>query len=98
MFGIYVQNFPSSNCQSLLANWSYDQPHSDPGSNSDSCNDLGDSDESDIAAPSYSIITDTNDISYQQQLSESDLEDISNTDSDLDLSSSLQPVRHMHIS
>lgn len=91
----YVQGFPnaSSDSQSLLANWSYDRPHSNP--DSDSCSDLQDSDESDITAPSYSIITSGNDLSYQQ-LSESDLEDISSADHcdpDLDLNSSLQPVR-----
>ena len=100
VFGIYVQSFPdaNSNSQSLLANWSYEQPHSDPGSDSDSCNNLIDSDESDITAPSYSIITDTNDLSYQQ-LSESDVENISNTDhsdsENLDLNSSLQAVRFL---
>ena len=80
-----------------MANWSYDHPHSDPGSDSDSCvelNDLQDSDESDITAPPYSIITDANDLSYQQ-LSESDSEDFTISNSDRDLSSSLQTVRHV---
>ena len=44
---------------------------------------MQDSDESDITAPSYSIVTDTNDL-YYQQLSESDLEVIGNTNSNLD--------------
>ena len=78
-----------------MVNWSYDQPHSDPDSDTDSCNSFQNSDESDITAPSYSIITDMNDLSYQQ-LSESDLEVIGNTNSDLDPSSSPQPVRIYH--
>ena len=65
VFAIYVQSFPDprSNHQSLLVNWSYDQPHSDPDSDTDLCNSFQDSDESDITAPSYTIITDMNDLS-----------------------------------
>ena len=51
VLAIYVQSFPDahSNHQSLLVNWSYDQPHSDRDSDTDSCNSFQNSDESDIA-------------------------------------------------
>lgn len=79
-----------------MANLDYTEPHTDPGSDSDSFKDAYDTDESDITAPSYSIITNTGDLS-NQEISGSELGNLSDTehnDGDDESNMSLQLVNH----
>lgn len=88
----------SSNSQNVLANLDYTEPHSDPDSDSDSFKKAYDTDESDITAPSFSIITNTGDLS-NQELSGSELGNLSDaehSDGDDESNMSLQLVNYFY--